>query len=62
MSDLTIQLALGTFLASMLAWALLSGPGPAGARVDELWRQRARLLLPFVLLYLALLLVGHWFL
>ena len=46
---------------ALLAWTLLGGPGPRGARVDELWGQRARLLLPFVLLYLVLLLIGHWF-
>ena len=62
MSDFAIQLAIGGFLALMLAWTLLGGPGARGARFDELWGQRARLLLPFVLLYLALLLIGHWFL
>ena len=62
MSDFTLQLLLGTFLAAMLLWALLARPRAGRARVDELWRQRARMLLPFVLLYLALLLAGHWLL
>jgi len=62
MSDFTLQLLLGGFLAAMLAWTLVGRQRPERARQDELWRQRARLLLPFLLLYLALLLAGHWLL
>lgn len=62
MNDFALQLAIGGGLALLLIWTLAGGRGGAGGRVRELWQQRARFLLPFVLLYLALLLAGHYLL
>ena len=62
MSSFAIEMAIGGGLALMLVWTLVGGPGAAGLRVHELWQQRARMLLPFVILYLALLLAGHYLL
>ena len=62
MNGFTVQLAIGGGLALLLIWTLLGGRGGSGARVHELWLVRARFLLPFVLLYLVLLLAGHYLL
>jgi hypothetical protein len=62
MNGFTVQLAVGSGLALLLIWTLAGGRGGSGGRVHELWLVRARFLLPFVLLYLALLLAGHHFL
>lgn len=61
MDAFKLQLALGTVFALLLTRALFGhGRGAMNPAVGALWHVRARFLLPLVLVYLALLLIGHW--
>ncbi len=63
MDAFTLQLTFGTVFALLLAWALFGGGrGAMNPAVAALWQKRARFLLPLTLAYLALLLIGHWWL
>lgn len=63
MDPFKLQLALGAVFALLLAWALFGGGrGAMSPAVAALWQKRARFLLPLVLAYLALLLLGQWWL
>ena len=48
----------GTGLLLLLAWVLLGRK--ADSEHDEPWRRRARGLLPYAILILLLLAIGHW--
>jgi hypothetical protein len=60
MTGFRTEFLLGTGFALLLAWTLLGSKGTGIPREDKAWRRTARNVLPYVILFLVLLAIGHW--